>query len=190
MNSCEHSQKQEIVVARFDSDRLVLRPFESKDAAGLFEIFSHPRARCFADDRLDTMEEAVADVERRGANTLEFAVCLKDYDAIIGVMFAAKEEPDTYSVGWQLNARYEGKGYASEAARAFFSLLFAGMGARRIYAYVEADNVRSQNLCKRLGMRREGMFIEFISFVSNTDGTQKFENTGIYAILKKEWEQM
>ena len=94
MNSCEHSQKQEIVVARFDSDRLVLRPFESKDAAGLFEIFSHPRARCFADDRLDTMEEAVADVERRGANTLEFAVCLKDHDAIIGVMFAAKEEPD------------------------------------------------------------------------------------------------
>ena len=69
-------------MARFDSDRLVLRPFESKDAAGLFEIFSHPRARCFADDRLDTMEEAVADVERRGANTLEFAVCLKDYDAI------------------------------------------------------------------------------------------------------------
>lgn len=177
-------------MARFDSERLVLRAFESRDAAGLFEIFSHPRARCFAGDRLDTVEEAVAEVERRGANTLEFAVCLKDTDAIIGVMFAAKEEPDTYSVGWQLNALYEGKGYAGESGRVFFDLLFKSMGARRIYAYVEDDNIRSQKLCERLGMRREGVFMEFISFVNNADGTQKFENTCIYAILKKEWERM
>ena len=176
-------------MAIIDSERLVLRAFESKDAAGLLEIFSHPRARCFADDRLDTIEEAVADVERRSANTLEFAVCLKNYDVIIGVMFAAKEEPDTYSVGWQLNAKYEGKGHASEAARAFFAFLFTHMGARRIYAYVEDDNDRSKKLCKRLGMRREGMFVEFISFVNNEDGTQKFENTCVYAILKKEWKQ-
>ena len=175
-------------MARFETLRLVLRPFESKDAAGLLEILSHPRATCFTDDRLATIEEAAADVERRGTEMLEFAVCLKEQDAIIGLMFAAKEEPDNYSVGWQLHARYEGLGYAKEAAAALFDALFAHMGARRVYAYVNNDNVRSQKLCERLCMRREGLFMEYISFVHNADGTPKYEDTCIYAVLKKEWE--
>ena len=107
---------------------------------------------------------------------------------MIGLMFAANDEPDTYGVGWHLNASHEGKGYASEAARAFIDILFTRKGARRIYAYVEDDNIRSQKLCERLGMRREGLFKEFISFVSNADGTPKYENTCLYALLEKEWE--
>ena len=43
--------------------------------------------------------------------------------------------------------------------------LFMEQGIRRIYAYVEDDNLRSQKLCEKLGMRREGLFLEFISFV-------------------------
>ena len=57
----------------------------------------------------------------------------------------------------------------------------------KIYAYTEDDNIRSQNLCKKLGMRQEGFFKEFISFVKNPDGTPKYENTLQFAILKKEW---
>lgn len=41
---------------------------------------------------------------------------------------------------------------------------------------------------ERLGMRREGLFMEFVSFISNPDGTPKYENTMQNAILKKEWE--
>ncbi len=36
-------------------------------------------------------------------------------------------------------------------------------------------------------MRREGVFLEFISFVNKPDGTLLYENTCPYAILKKEW---
>ena len=43
-------------------------------------------------------------------------------------------------------------------------------------------------LCEKLGMRREGLFREFVSFV-NADGNPIYENTYPYAILKKEWEQ-
>lgn len=31
--------------------------------------------------------------------------------------------------------------------------------ARRIYCYVDDYNTRSQQLCKRLGMRQEGLFL-------------------------------
>jgi hypothetical protein len=37
-------------------------------------------------------------------------------------------------------------------------------------------------------MRREGMFMEFVSFIKNADGTPLYENTMQYAILKKEWK--
>ena len=96
---------------------------------------------------------------------------------------------DTFSPCWMLNARYQGKGYAYEAARAFFDYLFCRKGARRIYAYTEDDNRSSQHLCEKLGMRREGVFLEFVSFVNNPDGTPKYENTVQYAILRKEWDR-
>ena len=81
------------------------------------------------------------------------------------------------------------KGYAYEAARAFFDYLIGEKGARRIYAYTEDYNVSSQKLCEKLGMRREGLFVEFVSFVKDEDGNPIYENTYQYAILKREWEQ-
>ncbi|MBR3106575.1 MAG: GNAT family N-acetyltransferase, partial [Clostridia bacterium] len=89
---------------------------------------------------------------------------------------------------WMLNQTYQGKGYAYEAARAYFDYLFNQKGIRRIYAYTEDYNLSSQRLCEKLGMRREGLFVEFVIFVSNTNGTPRYENTMQYAILKKEWD--
>ena len=54
--------------------------------------------------------------------------------------------------------------------------------------YTEDYNKSSQHLCEKLGMRQEGLFKEFISFVKNHDGTPHYENTYQYAILKKEWD--
>jgi len=51
----------------------------------------------------------------------------------------------------------------------------------------EDDNIRSKRLCERLGMRREGCFKEFVTFVNNPDGSPKYEDTCVYAILEKEW---
>jgi hypothetical protein len=36
-------------------------------------------------------------------------------------------------------------------------------------------------------MRREGLFREFVSFVTDDEGVPIFENTMQYAILRKEW---
>ena len=38
-------------------------------------------------------------------------------------------------------------------------------------------------------MRREGLFMEFVSFINNPDGTPLYENTVQYAILKKAGER-
>ena len=45
----------------------------------------------------------------------------------------------------------------------------------------------SRHLCEKLGMRREGLFPSFVSFVNDADGNPVYENTLQYAVLKQEW---
>ena len=87
-------------------------------------------------------------------------------------------------------SRFEGKGLAREAVIGLLDYLFREAGARRIYGFVEDDNIRSKRLCERLGMRREGCFKEFVTFINNPNGTPKYEDTRVYSILKKEWNSI
>lgn len=180
-----------------ETERLILRPFVESDAEDLFEYLQKPMVNCFASMKLNTLDEAKSEVKRRAKETeFLFAIVLKDTGKVIGEIDAYPENAtpdeansalDTFSPCWMLNKDYHGKGYAYEAAHAFFDYLFREKGARRIYAYTEDYNLASQHLCERLGMRREGLFEEFVSFVSDKDGHPIYENTIQYAILKKEW---
>lgn len=181
-----------------ETERLVLRPFLENDAADVLEYLREPAVNCFACMRLNSLEEARAEMRNR-VDDVEyyFAIVLKDTGKVIGEIVAHPErhEPpdtpsplDTFCPCWMLNGAYHGQGYAYEAARAFFDYLFREKGARRIYAYTEDYNLSSQHLCERLGMRREGVFQEFVAFVSRPDGTPLYENTMQYAILKREWQ--
>ena len=184
-------------IQKIITERLILRPFEENDAADMFEYLHEPEVNCFVCMKLNSIEEALEKIkERSSGSELYFAITLKENGKTIGEIMASAESnnpeaenspKDTYSPCWMLNKKYQGKGYAYEAVYAFFDYLFRKKGARRIYAYTEDYNIRSQKLCKRLNMRREGVFTEFVSFVNNPDGTPRYENTVQYAVLKKEW---
>lgn len=180
--------------------RLILRPFRREDAADVYEYLHKPAVNCFACMALSTLHDAEEEMLRREPETeYYFAIVEKSSGKVIGEIDAYPEladphsaeeaQPaDVYSPCWMLNSAYQGRGYAFEAAHAFFDYLFTQKGARRIYAYTEDYNLSSQKLCKKLGMRHEGTFMEFISFVNNPDGTPKYDNTLQFAILKKEWD--
>ena len=82
----------------------------------------------------------------------------------------------------------QGYGFMLEAARAYFDYLFTQKGTRRIYLYTEEDNLSCQRLNEKLGMRKEGVFREFVTFVNDEKGDPLYETTLQYAILKKEWK--
>lgn len=182
-----------------ETERLILRPFSENDATDVLEYLKEPEVNCFVCMKLNSIEEAISEMKKRKSETeYYFAIVLKDSGKVIGEIDAYPEhaEPhdqdgdsplDTFSPCWMLNKDYQGKGYAYEAAYAFFNYLFHEKGARRIYAYTEDYNLSSQHLCEKLGMRREGLFMEFVSFVNNAVGTPRYENTFQYAVLKKEW---
>ena len=182
-----------------ETDRLILRPFREEDAADVFEYLKAPMVNCFACMKVHSLEEAQRAVMERAEDAeYTFAIVLKQNGKVIGEIDAHPESSqpdmaenyvkDTFSPCWMLHPDYHSKGYAYEAAKAFFDHLFYQKGARRIYAYTEDYNLSSQHLCEKLGMRREGLFREFVSFVNDADGNPIYENTYQYAILKKEWD--
>ena len=183
-----------------ETERLILRPFNENDAIDVFEYLNEPMVHCFACMKTDSLEDAKKAVfERAKDKEYYFAIVLKENGKVIGEIDAMPENPapdekdmglDTFSPCWLLNKEYHGKGYAFEAAKAFFDYLFSTKGARRLYAFTEDYNTASQRLCEKLGMRREGLFMEFVSFVKDKSGNPIYENTYQYAILKKEWEKM
>lgn len=181
-----------------ETKRLILRPFTESDAADVYAYLKEPAVNCFACMKLHSMDEARAEMQKRKSETdYYFAITLKENGKVIGEISAYPENSDphadensihdTYSPCWMLNESFYNQGYAFEAAHAVFDYLFRDKCARRIYAYTEDYNVPSQRLCEKLGMRREGLFMEFVSFVTNPDGTPKYENTMQYAILRREW---
>jgi [ribosomal protein S5]-alanine N-acetyltransferase len=174
---------------RIETERLYIRSFEKKDAEGLLELLSHPRVNCYVDEKIDTLEEAYKHISEANSQ-YDAAVCLKDTDTFVGILFGIKDGEDTYSPCWNFLPKYCGKGYATEAARAYFDYLFNKIGMRRLYSYTEKDNISSQNVCRKLGMRHEGTFKEYISFINNPDGTAVYEDTLQFAILKKEWNEI
>lgn len=169
-----------------ETKRLVLRNFRTEDAVDLYSYLHQPIAPCFFSMALKDKPAAEDEARKRSESDEYLAVCLKESGRLIGDVFATPED-DTYSIGWNFNPEFGGRGYATEAAEALLIHLFTTVNARRLYAYVEEVNTASRRLCERLGMRQEGMFIEFISFENDAEGEPIFENTAQYALLKKEW---
>ena len=190
-------------MSTIETKRLVLRPFRESDAADVLEYLSGPLPHCFTGLKINTLDEARAEVVKRGTDTEYcFAIVLKESGKVIGEIDAdpstyappmlrsretAPPPQDTFSPSLILNAAYHGKGFAYEATYALFDYLFMRKGVRRIFSYVDDYNACSQHLCEKLGLRHEGLFTEFVSFVRDADGNPVYENTLQYAILKEEW---
>lgn len=105
-----------------ETERLILRPFLESDAADVYEYLHKPAVNCFASMKLDTLDDAKAEMKKRvGETEYYFAITLKDSGKVIGEIDAYPEagEPhedenapkDTFSPCWMLNLNYTGKGY-------------------------------------------------------------------------------
>ena len=89
--------------------------------------------------KLDSLERARAELEKRLDDEFYLAIVMKAKGKVIGEIFGhpegtapEDETVDTFSPCWMLNQAYQSRGYAYEAAHAYFDFLFKQMGIRRI----------------------------------------------------------
>lgn len=71
--------------------------------------------------------------------------------------FAARFTPCT-EIAWRLGHEHWGCGYATEAARECLRFAFDTLALPEVVSFTALDNVRSQAVMQRLGMRPDGGF--------------------------------
>ena len=96
--------------------------------------------------------EIVADPEHYLFFT-EFLIVVKESDTVIGsIDYKYVPRDGVTELGYGLNPRYEGRGYMTEALRAFLAL-GRSLGIRTVLADTRKDNVKSQRVLLIGGFR-------------------------------------
>ena len=71
------------------------------------------------------------------------------------ILWLTDRERGVAEIGWALDPRHAGQGFAREAAAALLDLGFETSGLHRVVAQMDARNTASARLAETLGMRRE-----------------------------------
>lgn len=145
-----------------ETPRLILREFVPEDLSGLYKLYEETDTRYIEPLSTDRDEERIK-LESYIHYIYGFygfglwAVCLKDTGALIGrcglqVVFIG--EQGEYELGYMISGKYEGKGYASEAARAILDYAFETLEAPRVVVQIHKANERSVRFAKHLGFKK------------------------------------
>jgi RimJ/RimL family protein N-acetyltransferase len=167
-----------------DDDLDDVHDWMSDESVTRYQLYD-VRSREQVQEHIDKVK--VARTLEKDDDFVEFAIVLPatgaDRDRVIGCLYfqLKSAENETAEIGWALTASYQGKGYASEAARAVLGTAFGAMGLHRVTAELDPRNAASVALCLRLGMRHEAHHIEDLRFKGG------WADTGVYAILDREW---
>jgi len=176
---------------KFETARLILRPFTPDDWQDLYEYESHPETLKFVTtDWKCTENDAKSMAKDWSENETVWAVCLKDTGKVIGHVDIRPEYDkkfNVYEIGYIFSPLYHGKGYAAESLKRILQHGFEDLNAHRIIADSYPENTASWKLLERLGLRREAHFIKCWPFGKTADGETHWNDVYFYGILKSEW---
>ena len=182
----------EAAFTQIESERLRIRRFKDSDLTPFIAYRNDSKvARYQSWDSLDE-QEARAFIREAGSAQLGvpgewfgFAIELRETGDLIGecALMVDEEEPYRAEIGFTLAREYQGKGFASEAVSVLLDCAFGTLGLHRAVAIADCRNAPSWALLERVGMRREGHFLENVWFKG------EWADEYLYAILKDEWLQ-
>ena len=110
-----------------------------------------PNARIEETERF--IRDSMAEMAKDAPDYFEFVI-LSGGVQVGGASMFFLERRDEAELGWILDKRYWGNGYALEAARGVMAWAREKWGVRRFIAQCDAENDASWRLMERLGMRR------------------------------------
>lgn len=151
-----------------ETNRLILRRLTEADFSALHGVLSKESVM-YAWEHGFSREES-ADFLQRMMRRYEtdgyayFAAIEKESGAFLGVIGLLAEEiagEACTGVGYILDDRFWGKGYAAEGAQACLDYAFSVLHAPRVIADIRPENTASRRVAARLGMQEEGVFDKF-----------------------------
>lgn len=141
------------------TERLTLRPVEMADLEATHAYASdieNTRYMMFLpyesmEETAQAIQNSVDQWQSDHPTHWEFAV-MKDGEQIGGVTLYFVSQGE-FELGWVLSKNHWRRGYAVEAAQGLIDYARQSLGAKRIFAGCDKENVASENVMRRLNMR-------------------------------------
>ena len=162
-----------------DTDLLAFMAYRNDPVVARYqswEDISEKDARAFIQEQ----KEIQPGVPGQG---FQIASELKETSVLIGDCYFIINELDDRQaeIGFTLSRAYQGRGFATEAVSCSLNHAFLTFDLHRVIAITDCENAEATALLERLGMRREGHFLQNIWFKG------RWGDEYLYAILKEEW---
>ncbi|MEO0376314.1 MAG: GNAT family N-acetyltransferase [Cyanobacteria bacterium P01_A01_bin.17] len=146
-----------------ETKRLVLREFQQEDLPWLASILADPQVMKFSPTGVASSRQAQEKIESfitsyRAYGFGKWAVLLEDRQELIGYCGIAVEQiDDRYEkeLGYRLDSRCWGQGFATEAAIAAIQYGLESLKLPYILGVVERENIASVRVLEKIGMRFE-----------------------------------
>lgn len=171
--------------------RLLLRPYRLSDADALHAFQSRADVTRYLYWEPRSLDEVRANIAMRiNEHTLDehndnvsLVIVRADGGDAIGTanLSWSSREHRQGELGYVLHPDHQGRGYATEVAKALLRLGFEGAGMHRIVGRCDGRNLASARVMERAGMRREA-YLRQNEFVKG-EWTDEF----VYAMLTAEW---
>ena len=145
----------------YETERLIIRPMSLEDADLILELYNMPNFIKFIGDRnIRNLEDAENYIQSKFLPQFEklgfgnYLIVLKEGNQKIGgVGIFEREGLDIVDIGFSVLEKFEGKGYMFEAAQKVKSIGMNDFGLKKVSAITTKDNISSQKLIERLGLR-------------------------------------
>jgi RimJ/RimL family protein N-acetyltransferase len=155
-----------------ETDRLILRELKSSDAEAFFAMDHNPKVHQYLWNKpVQKIEETIEVITFVRQQYVDngigrFAIILKQTNEFIGwagLKYNTEEvnhKINFYDIGYRLDEKFWGKGYASEASFAWLKYAFETMNIKTIEAAAHAENVASNRILQKMGMQMTEQYLE------------------------------
>ena len=154
------------------TDRLLLRELKLSDVEAFFAMDNNPNVHNYLWNKpVQKIEEIIEIIQSVRQQYVDngigrFAMISKETNEFIGWAGlkynteAVNHKVNFYDIGYRLDEKFWGKGYASEAAVAWLNYSFETMKIKTMEAAAHTDNIASNRILQKIGMQCTGHYLE------------------------------
>ncbi len=150
------------------TNRLLLRELTPEDNEALCEICNKPGIREYLNDYSGDINLEKSKLIAYIKNIYHFygyglwGIFLKETNQLIGrcgLEYKTLDQDAVYELGYLIDTDYQNLGYGSEAATATIQYGFQKLDMDKIIAVIHKDNIHSEHLAKKVGMKQSSKVI-------------------------------
>jgi RimJ/RimL family protein N-acetyltransferase len=181
-----------LCMIQIKTERLLLRELEYSDLSDIQEYATDPQVIKYLTFGPNTEQDSRSFIEYTKSQqsqdprqSYELGIILPVENKLIGGCGIRITQPHYLvgNIGYCLNRKYWGKGYATESALGLLGFGFDDLGFHRIFAICDPENIASRRVLEKIGMQYEGHLRENVIIHG------EHRDSLMYAILKQEWKK-